>query len=75
MIVYPYEKYGKRHRVTETRHGQSKLIIPHKARHNNEGEVVRSECGKPSTRHSSQSVEVRKLSVSQVKRSAATSTI
>ena len=58
MIVYPYEKYGKRHRVTETRHGQSKLIIPHKARHNNEGEVVRSECRKPSTRHSSQSVEL-----------------
>ena len=75
MIVCPYEKYGKRHRVTETRHGQSKLIIPHKARHNNEGEVARSECGKTSARHSSQSVEVRKLSVARVERSAATSTI
>ena len=51
MIVCPYETCGTRHRITEIRPGQSKLIIPHRARHNNEGEVVRSKCGKTSTRH------------------------
>ena len=52
MIVCPYEKCGTRHRITEIRPGQSKLIIRHIAGHNNEGEVVRSECGRTSTRHS-----------------------
>ena len=49
MIVCPYENCDKRYRVTETRYGQSRLIVRHIERHRSkrsEGEYVCSECGK-----------------------------
>ena len=49
MIVCPYENCDKRYRVTETRNGQSRLIVRHIERHKakgNESEHVCSECGK-----------------------------
>ena len=49
MIVCPYENCDKKYRATETRYGQSRLILRHIERHKareSEGEYVCSECGK-----------------------------
>ena len=49
MIVCPYENCDKRYRATETRYGQSRLIVRHIERHKakeTQGEYVCSECGK-----------------------------
>ena len=45
----PYENCDKRYRATETRYGQSRLIVRHIERHKakeTQGEYVCSECGK-----------------------------
>jgi len=49
MIVCPYENCNKKYRVTETRYGQSRLIVRHIERHKEKErtkEYVCSECGK-----------------------------
>ena len=49
MIVCPYENCDKKYRVTETRYGQSRLIVRHIERHKEKErtkEYVCSECGK-----------------------------
>ena len=49
MIVCPYENCDKKYRATETRYGQSRLIVRHIERHKEKErtkEYVCSECGK-----------------------------
>ena len=49
MIFCPYENCNKQYRVTETRYGQSRLIVRHIERHKEKErtkEYVCSECGK-----------------------------